>query len=356
MSGSASSSSAAIFGIRPSRCATASESRSRAWSRVLGVEDRPDQRRQQPVLVLARVPEAVAQEVDGAALPAAAEDLRDRRLQPGVRVADRELDAGQAALDEASEELGPERLGLGLADVDREDLAPPGLMHAVRDDQRLGDDAAAVADLLHLGVQEQVRVAALQRPRPERLDVLVQRLADAADVGLGDPQPEPLDELVDAPRRDAAAHRPAGRPPAAPARSACAAPGSSGSSCPGAAWGSAARARRPWCPSAAADTRCDASRDPPGRRSPCSAPINSDTSSSIISAATALTASRITSACSSSNTFLTTSSIVILSAPATRRLLSSTPWNETTKDQRRVGRNHVPSDPDLHHATGRDLP
>jgi hypothetical protein len=40
------------------------------------------------------------------------------------------------------------------------------------------------------------------------------------------------------------------------------------------------------------------------------------TSSSIISAATALTASRITSACSSSSTCLTTSWIVILSAPA----------------------------------------
>ena len=70
-------------------------------------------------------------------------------------------------------------------------------------DQRLGDDAAAVADLLHLGVEEQIRVAALQRPRPERLDVLVERLADAADLGLGDPQPEPLDELVDPPGRDA---------------------------------------------------------------------------------------------------------------------------------------------------------
>src|SRR4051794_12564104 len=67
----------------------------------------------------------------------------------------------------------------------------------------------------------------------------------------------------------------------------------------------------------------------------------------------ALTASRITSACSSSSTFLTTSSIVILSAPATRRLLSSNPENPDDH-QRRVGRNHVPSDVDLHHATGRD--
>ena len=80
------------------------------------------------------------------------EDLGDRRLQPGVRVADGELHADQAAGDQASEELGPERLGLGLADVDREDLAPAALMHAVGDDERLVDHAAAVADLLNLGV------------------------------------------------------------------------------------------------------------------------------------------------------------------------------------------------------------
>jgi hypothetical protein len=75
-----------------------------------------------------------------------------------VGVGDRELDAGQSASDEAAEELGPERLGLGLADVDGEDLAPPGLVDAVRDDQRLAANAAAVADLLDLGVQEHVGV------------------------------------------------------------------------------------------------------------------------------------------------------------------------------------------------------
>jgi hypothetical protein len=114
----------------------------------VGVEDRPDQRRQQPVLIAAGVAETVAQEVDGAPLPGAAEDLRDRRLQPGVRVRDRELDPDQAALDEPSEELGPERLSLGLADIDAKDLAPAGLVHPVGDDQRLVDHAAAVADLL----------------------------------------------------------------------------------------------------------------------------------------------------------------------------------------------------------------
>jgi hypothetical protein len=75
-------------------------------------------------------------------------------------------------------------------------------MDTMRDDERLGDDAAAVADLLHLRVEEDIGVAALKRPGPERLDVLIQRLADTADIGLGDPQPEPLDELVNAPGSD----------------------------------------------------------------------------------------------------------------------------------------------------------
>jgi hypothetical protein len=52
----------------------------------VGVEDRADQRRQQPVLIAAGVAEAVAQEVHGAALPGATQDLRDRGLQPGVGV------------------------------------------------------------------------------------------------------------------------------------------------------------------------------------------------------------------------------------------------------------------------------
>ena len=53
---------------------------------AVGVEDRPDQRGQQPVLVLAGVAEAVPEEVHGAALPAAAEHLRDCGLQSGVGV------------------------------------------------------------------------------------------------------------------------------------------------------------------------------------------------------------------------------------------------------------------------------
>jgi hypothetical protein len=47
----------------------------------VGVEDRPDQRGQQPVLIAPGVAEAVPEEVDRAAPPAAAQDLGDRRLQ-----------------------------------------------------------------------------------------------------------------------------------------------------------------------------------------------------------------------------------------------------------------------------------
>ena len=99
-------------------------------------------------------------------------------LDPLVLVADRQAHPGQAALAKASEELDPERSGLDLADVDADHLAHPGLMHRIRDHQRLGDHAAAVADLDVLGVQPQIRIGALQRPLAKRVDLLIQPLAD----------------------------------------------------------------------------------------------------------------------------------------------------------------------------------
>jgi hypothetical protein len=42
------------------------------------------------------------------------------------------------------------------------------------------DHPAAVADLLDLGIEEHVGVAELQRPRPERADMLIERHADPA--------------------------------------------------------------------------------------------------------------------------------------------------------------------------------
>ena len=80
------------------------------------------------------------------ALPRRAEDLRDRRLEAGVGVANREAHTHQPAGDEASQARRPKRVGFGFADVDADDLAPPGLVHAMRDDQRLDHQAPAVAD------------------------------------------------------------------------------------------------------------------------------------------------------------------------------------------------------------------
>src|SRR6266540_4230991 len=122
--------------------------------------------------------ERLAEEVDAAALPGAAEHLTDRLLQPGVRVGNDQLHAAQATLDKSAQEAAPERLGLGLADVERDHLAVAGLVDAVGEHQCFADDTAAVADLLDLRVQPQVRVAALERPVAEDVDLLVEALAD----------------------------------------------------------------------------------------------------------------------------------------------------------------------------------
>ena len=60
---------------------------------VLGGKDRPDDGAQRVVLVLAGMASEVAQDVHGATLPRRAEDLRQRRFQAGVRVADGQLHA-----------------------------------------------------------------------------------------------------------------------------------------------------------------------------------------------------------------------------------------------------------------------
>jgi hypothetical protein len=51
-----------------------------------------------------------------------------------MRVADRQPHPGQAAGDERAQEVAPEALGLGRADVEADDLPPAGLVDGVRDD------------------------------------------------------------------------------------------------------------------------------------------------------------------------------------------------------------------------------
>ena len=70
-------------------------------------------------------------------------------------------------------------------------------MNGVRDHDALALHPAAVADLLDLRVDEQIRIATLKRPLTKRRDLFVEQAGDPADLGLRDPQPERLDELID---------------------------------------------------------------------------------------------------------------------------------------------------------------
>jgi hypothetical protein len=98
-----------------------------------GGEDPADRAGDQRLLRPADVAEHVAEEVDGAALPRAAQHLADRGLQAGVGVGDGQPDAVQTSSPQALQERAPERLGLGLTDVEADDLPAAGLVHAVGD-------------------------------------------------------------------------------------------------------------------------------------------------------------------------------------------------------------------------------
>jgi hypothetical protein len=76
----------------------------------------------------------------------------DRALAALVVVGHDEPDALQAARLQRAQELQPEGLGLDLAEVQADDLAPTAVMDGVGDHQRLGHHAAVVADLDVLGV------------------------------------------------------------------------------------------------------------------------------------------------------------------------------------------------------------
>ena len=118
---------------------------------ALGVEHLAQRSGDEVALVAAAVHDHVAQEMDGAALPRAAEHAGDRGLEPLVLVGDRQAHAIQPALLERAQELCPERARLDLADIQADHLPYPGLVHRVRDDHRLGHDPAVVADLDLIG-------------------------------------------------------------------------------------------------------------------------------------------------------------------------------------------------------------
>ena len=163
----------------------------------------------------------------------------------------------QPAGAQAAEELPPEALGLGLADVQADDLATAAVADAVGDHQRLVAHAARLAHPFDLGVQPQVGVGAGQGPLPEDTDLLVQAAAQPGDLVLGHAlQAELGDQPVDLAGGDAVDVGLLPRPRPGPARPAGVAPRSRGSSCQRAAWGWPARAGRRGCPRSGAGSRC----------------------------------------------------------------------------------------------------
>lgn len=106
-------------------------------------------------------------------------------FQAGVLVADAQTHAGQAALPQRAQEGDPERLRLRLADVEPDHLAPTAVVDAIGHDECLRVDVATVADLDHLGVEPQVRVAALQRSVAERADSGVEPATQCRDAVAG---------------------------------------------------------------------------------------------------------------------------------------------------------------------------
>lgn len=135
-----------------------------------------------------------------AALPRSTlQDRTDRGDEPAMGVGDDQLDTGQAATAKVTEELGPELLGLTVADLAAEDFTVPVRAHAGGDHDGLGHDSAVDPGLAVGRVEEDVgELDVVEWPGAERADRLVESGADPGDLGLGDSDAaHRLDQIID---------------------------------------------------------------------------------------------------------------------------------------------------------------
>jgi hypothetical protein len=112
--------------------------------------------------------------VHGAALPRAGQHPGDGVLDAFVLITDGQAHPGEPALLQRPQELDPEAARLDLADIQADHFAQPGLVHGIGHHQRLGHDAAVIADLDVLSVQPQIRIRPLQGSLAKQLDLLIQ--------------------------------------------------------------------------------------------------------------------------------------------------------------------------------------
>src|SRR5215813_10730074 len=163
-----------------------------------------DEGRDDTAAASAGVCQDVAHEVDAAALPGRGEDLGHRRLDALMTIGDDQLDAAQATAGELAQEAGPEGLGLGVTDIEAQNLAPAIAIDADRHDHGDWHDATFLANLHVGGVDPKIGPVALDRSVEEGFDPLVDLLAEPADLALGDAaHAQRFDQLVDRADRDA---------------------------------------------------------------------------------------------------------------------------------------------------------
>jgi hypothetical protein len=81
-----------------------------------------------------------------------------------VRVRDDESDTGESAVVECGEELAPERLVLGVADIEPEELAMPVRSESGGDYYRFGHDVTVLSDMHPGGVRPDVHERLMIEP------------------------------------------------------------------------------------------------------------------------------------------------------------------------------------------------
>src|SRR3954447_3402738 len=148
--------------------------------------------------------EQVAHEVNPATLPGRAQHTRNGGLQSFMGVRDHQLHTTQATTGQLAQEFGPERLGLGWANIHAKDFSPAVTVDADRDNDGDGDDTASLPHLYISGVQPDIGPVAFQRTGQEGLNSLVDLAAQAADLALGDAtHTHGLNQIIDGTCRNA---------------------------------------------------------------------------------------------------------------------------------------------------------
>ena len=101
-------------------------------------------------------------------------------------VGDDEPGATKPAPTQLAQELGPERLRLGGADIHAQHLTPAIGVDADRDDDGDRDDAVVAANFDICRIELDIGLVALDRTIEEGFDPVIDLLAQPADLALGD--------------------------------------------------------------------------------------------------------------------------------------------------------------------------